>query len=621
MVSPVVVPPLDTNLGGLRRSTTDLAASTSKTTSDWGSGAGKDTALLRRAVTANVVRSSTIPGRKKLPWLEDSQTKTDSKQDGQQETCLQNSSAPTPENPRPAKNTSAFGNAAAASTQASSSSKPVPSRDARESQQLTTSLQYARMNNHASSSHRPVYASSEYSAQTSSAEEPMPTSLPRKDPASYEKLVMTPQVSHTETLRLHQQDPERAKDNARRFSQVSTSVKAGDHRHYGTRKPKPKSSLHRKYAESSSHTEQRQRCKSCDESLNLRKTNEQPVPSSQHRRSSHNLGRPRCKSDADTRRRPSSLNPAVTGLENLIEEALSVARDAARAGRAEDVAAMLNGATLALREAGSVQSGMHQPLRLSPRASLNSSKFGKGDVSSNGSSVSRARVSSETLPTIITQNGRSSKKRLRREVKHAHASEDESMSRTSPRLYTAASADSSIVRDFAFSNGRVRRRHSDSAADGMIMYGSAASFYGDQGQSVAVQPGVRKSIAGDDKLVVPPAPAHIRNARRSLGKHDRVFRAHHKERDEQDRGLPGAEYTDPLQQEIPTSRHTDSRNRESPGQLAPNQNPFTDNAAVRGVEREQEADDDDSLSSSEIKKPQPSEYGCRVSRLCSKKPC
>lgn len=418
----------------------------------------------------------------------------------------------------------------------------------------------------------------------------MPPTLPRKDPASYERLVMHPPLTVAENAASYQRD----QGISRRRSRVPESLKTEEPKHRGTRKPKPKPELERNFTESSFATGHRRRCKSCDESLKPDRRNQQSASPSIPRRST------RRRSDADVRRHNSSLTRTVTGLENLMEETLRVTREAARSGRGQDIASVLDEATLALREAGAVRSGMGRPLRSPPRTSPHSSQSGKGDVSSNSSSVSRARVSSETLPTIITHGGQF-KRRLRR-VKRQR-SDHESSSRTPPRLYPAPSADS-IVRDFAYTTAKRGRRHSDSAAGN---YGAAACFYGDQGQSVAVQPGVRKSIAGYDKLVTVPPPAHVKNTHRLLGKHGRVFRAHLLQNGSEDRGLP-AEDVDPLQPTNPPSQSAVSTTPQSPGQASPAQNPFSDSAAITA---DREADDDD--TSSESSKPQTLKYRVSLS--------
>lgn len=207
-----------------------------------------------------------------------------------------------------------------------------------------------------------------------------------------------------------------------------------------------------------------------------------------------------------------SLNRAVTGLENLVGEALTVARDAAKSGRPDEVASLLNEATLALRQATSVQSNLRQPLDPSSADSMRSSDADQEDNSDASSCPSR-EASAETMPTMLTKSsmqplrvGHTSKPILAPQARSAGAADrlhrdsfmsspPDSISHTPPRLYPAASAES-VVRDFAY--GKAPRKYS-ARSNIRALYGAAASFYGDHGESVATQPGIRKSIALDNK--------------------------------------------------------------------------------------------------------------------------
>lgn len=206
------------------------------------------------------------------------------------------------------------------------------------------------------------------------------------------------------------------------------------------------------------------------------------------------------------------LNRAVTGLENLMGEALTVARDAAKSGRPDEVAGLLNEATQALRQASSVHGRLRQPLSLSPADSMHSSDTDHEDFSSNASSRPSREASAETLSTVFTKSsmqplavGPTSKPTLPSKARNAGAgdrrhghrfdSSPESISHTPPRLYPAASAES-VVRDFAYN--KAPRKYS-ARSNICAVYGAAASFYGDHGESVATQPGIRKSIVPADK--------------------------------------------------------------------------------------------------------------------------
>lgn len=221
----------------------------------------------------------------------------------------------------------------------------------------------------------------------------------------------------------------------------------------------------------------------------------------------------------DLRRSTQNLNQAVTGHENLMQEALDVAKDAAQSGRRDDVAAILDSATVALRKASTVippkRSGadhnrISDPLVLSPHESgISSASDTEEDMHSGISSVQHSREASmETAPTLVTRSAQSSKQPIlvdgygnegmgpvsqRAVIDHAGSSDDESIAPTPPRLYQPPSADS-IVRDFAYNKLRDAQRASLSAA---ANYGEAADFYNDHGESVPLQPGIRRSIALD----------------------------------------------------------------------------------------------------------------------------
>lgn len=108
-----------------------------------------------------------------------------------------------------------------------------------------------------------------------------------------------------------------------------------------------------------------------------------------------------------------SLQRAVTGLHDLMHEALCVAKEAAESNQTHEVAQILNEATVALRKANTVQGRMSQPLRMSdPEMGRNSSssEYATGsdsdaDVESNAFSVaSRDQGSEETAPTHYTKS-------------------------------------------------------------------------------------------------------------------------------------------------------------------------------------------------------------------------
>lgn len=108
-----------------------------------------------------------------------------------------------------------------------------------------------------------------------------------------------------------------------------------------------------------------------------------------------------------------SLQRAVTGLHDLMHEALSVASEAAQSNQSHEVAQILNEATIALRKANTVQGRMAEPLRLSDAdlgAASSSDDYMSGSdsdafVESETSSIaSRREGSDQTVPTNYTKS-------------------------------------------------------------------------------------------------------------------------------------------------------------------------------------------------------------------------
>ena len=239
-----------------------------------------------------------------------------------------------------------------------------------------------------------------------------------------------------------------------------------------------------------------------------------------------------------------SLDRAVTGLGNLMEEAIGVARDAAQQGRNQDVANILDNATLALRRASTAQDQMNagrmkSPLVLSERSSSDRSS---ADTDSEASSTYGSRRSIETAPTLVTKSAQSSRQPILMESYksggRAPASERavleraapcprrhsaSSISRTPPQLYQPPSAES-IVRDFAYpgeTSTTARNKHRVSKA-----YGSAANYYHDHGESVKEQPGVRPSISAP-MITTDDTPLPELSGRKSSSLCNRRKRRHH----------------------------------------------------------------------------------------------
>ncbi|KAK0946141.1 hypothetical protein LTR29_002455 [Friedmanniomyces endolithicus] len=228
---------------------------------------------------------------------------------------------------------------------------------------------------------------------------------------------------------------------------------------------------------------------------------------------------------AGLRRENRSLSRAVAGLENLMEDALHVAKDAADSGRPDHVAHILDSAAAVLRKASTaIPKGKKVPYRetgspfnVSPHESGDSDSDSDSDsehgVHSGFSSAMHSRdISAETAPTLLTRSAHSSAQpvlvdqysrkhgkapiSLRASVKHGNASsadDDDSIAPTPPRLYQPASAES-IVRDFAYA-----RMHNARAVSAVSLstqptrYGAAADFYSNNGESSP--PLLRRSIA------------------------------------------------------------------------------------------------------------------------------
>ncbi|KAK3701626.1 hypothetical protein LTR37_015377 [Vermiconidia calcicola] len=239
-----------------------------------------------------------------------------------------------------------------------------------------------------------------------------------------------------------------------------------------------------------------------------------------------------------TKRQSQDLNRAVTGLENLMEEALNVARMAAERGEDNEAANILHSATMALRKASTVHlhgdiGRMSKPLRLSPPESPHDVIDSDSDGSdSDRYSTASTSHSDETAPTLLTKSAHSSQQPIvvdqyksgNRAPKSHKASVEQvadyergvspdrgSMSQTPPRLYQPPSADS-IVRDFAYAREKTAR--AQAARQLSRARGAAFDYYGDQGPSVETRPGVRKSLSAPiivDKPL-PPLPGATRSA-------------------------------------------------------------------------------------------------------------
>ena len=242
---------------------------------------------------------------------------------------------------------------------------------------------------------------------------------------------------------------------------------------------------------------------------------------------------PAAPASRDLRRETRNLDRGVTGLDNLMDEALIVAKNAANSGRPDDVAQILEGASTALRNASAISmyrrstGRMSEPFQLSPHESGDSPD--DSDSSDDGptgpglwSKYHSREDSVETAPTLMTAQSSQQPLFVEQYTKEGKIPQpqrvtldrasDESITRTPPRLYQPASADS-IVRDFAYAKLKNARAQSSKSLSVAPDYGSASDYCGDHGESVAVQPGIRRSIALE-KMVDKPGPELPAEARK-----------------------------------------------------------------------------------------------------------
>lgn len=108
-----------------------------------------------------------------------------------------------------------------------------------------------------------------------------------------------------------------------------------------------------------------------------------------------------------------NLERAVTGLHNLMEEALTVAQDAAQNNRSQDVAQILDEAKLALRKSSTIHGYMAPPLRIDDTESdeyFSSDEYEQAsdsdaDIESNISSMhAKPKASNTSIPTAYTKS-------------------------------------------------------------------------------------------------------------------------------------------------------------------------------------------------------------------------
>ncbi|KAI7345443.1 MFS general substrate transporter [Hortaea werneckii] len=215
----------------------------------------------------------------------------------------------------------------------------------------------------------------------------------------------------------------------------------------------------------------------------------------------------------DLRRETRKMDTAIRDHEKLMGKAFGAADEAAGRGHSNEVARILEGASSALHNASttalyrrSTARPINSPLRLSPSESGLSTDGEFSDDHDLWDLQHSREHSAETAPTLVT--AQSSKSPLlaalytkdgrqpvpRRASMHSGSSaEDVSIAPTPPGLYQPPSVES-IVRDFAYTDIQSAKARSLASLAAKKSFGAAADFYNDHGESVAYQPGVRKSM-------------------------------------------------------------------------------------------------------------------------------
>lgn len=390
------------------------------------------------------------------------------------------------------------------------------------------------------------YSSSEYSTAPSSGGDELPPNLPKKDPSSYERLVDRRAV-HTEQAHNvgvpRQTDAQHYHENDMSPRETARLARRGNHR----RKPRQShSEQHHSWTMPEAKTLPRRAFDAPDVELaeppypppaplakkstlfamptHLLSASSSSAYSSCQSSMSHAMIPLSAPTFPDRKpktpvQRSNSLHRAVTGLGNLMEEAISVAQEAARKGRNEEVANILDNATVALRHANAAQTRMaagrmSTPLVLPSQPSTVCESDSESSVApdSDVSSIHSRAHSAGTAPTVYTKSAQSSRQPIvvdqYKPGGHALGSQRailqdpsdvpprrhsrDSISRTPPRLYQPPSADS-IVRDFAYA--RRQSKQAEAARASSRQYGAASGYYHDHGESVKAQPGIRPSLS------------------------------------------------------------------------------------------------------------------------------
>lgn len=540
-------------------------------------------------------QSPTKTPRKKLPWLEGQRLKAAAQRTDAEQAVEKNDDADVDTSPSPSPSRTIVlkdgTNAPKTDINAPVSMTQTPSPRTQVDVPSPRSRSVLGPNRVGDVAPATKYISSEYSSMPSDSE-PMPKTLPGKDPASHERLVRRPSApppKRSSGRALHHSSQTEHEMSPRNMRVNKDEVP----RKGGTVRPKPLPSQILAQPPSSDNLARPRRCKSCDTEI------EQALPTARdlylehqdkapnawkqhhqgHSRSSgqqtlhelphHLMAHSSSSSQSNAERQLGLLRRAVTetfgrmlpekGLAravtvhgDLMSEAESIAREAVARGYGEEALQAFRYSDMALVD---VEQATYRPPPLSPPRSLRSSESSVGQThdspqpqSRRSSAHAQVFTKSAKPKRHLAATGSKFKEALSDNVTgrddraaRVSSSGDFSMTKTPPHLYLPRSADS-IVKDFAYFDPDERRRFS-AHIDRRAQYGAAADFYGDHGESVAMQPGVRKSyVAYEKQLPAVPLPGR-RHSDVVPGKTERVHRAHHMRHLHQSRGLPDDDVT------------------------------------------------------------------------------
>ncbi|CAK4031818.1 Hypothetical predicted protein [Lecanosticta acicola] len=443
------------------------------------------------------------------------------------------------------------------------------------------------------------YASSNYSPAPSDGE-PLPITLPKKDPASYERLVRRPPEppppGHYSTRAVNDWNQGEEEQSP---SQADPRLGSGAQARRGTTRPKPNPSPYRVQEIPEKYLPKPLRCKSCDSELEQaimptarslyrehqiqapkcprtgahleasRSSGQQPLPELPLHLMAHSTSSSQSNTDKqldklkravtesfgtyEFRKRHDRLARAATAHERLMNQTVTVASDSRPEGGKKGPGRLLQGANSAKDQVGRGEEPVYRPPPLSPPSSPRTSE-GNEEVLSDPQLSRSRRTSANAQHSVFTKT---SKPKIRTtatgskftealpkisssrgdRTAQAFSSGDYSIAQTPPHLYVSRSPQC-VIKDFAYLDPATKKKLSVTL-DRRARYGAAADFYGDHGESVATQPGARRSIVAQEKqLPMVPLPGR-RHSDVAPGKTERVHRAHHMRHEHQARALPG----------------------------------------------------------------------------------